>query len=172
MYSTATLIVAAQIRCSSPIWPLQNCFVAWTSVSRLGQRAEHEAAPAQQRDEEDLPEAPELDVGEALVAEPEPAFVDHALDAEVVSGERRCDYRQRDPEEKIDEEALPFCFATARDRRSDEQAARDPTEPDPDDRRLDVEAPQEIERQEVIELHSVEGLAVVIGVGHDRARAL
>ena len=31
---------------------------------------------------------------------------------------------------------------------------------------------QEIERQDVVELDAVEGLALVIGVRHDRARAL
>src|SRR5579862_8070062 len=38
------------------------------------QRAEHQRAPGDESDEEgDLPETTELDVGQALVAEPEPA---------------------------------------------------------------------------------------------------
>ena len=120
-------------------------------VAAWPQRAEHEAAPAQQRDEEqNLPEAAELDVGEALVAKPEPAFVDDALDSEIVAGERSCDDEQRHPEEQVDQEPLALRLAPAGDRRSDEQAAGDPPEPDPDDRRLKVEAPEEIVRQNVV----------------------
>ena len=117
--------------------------MASTSVSRVRpQCTEHESAPAQERGEEaDLPEAAELDIGQALVAEPEPAFVDDALDSEIVAGERRHDDEQRNPEEKIDQQALALRLAPTRDRRSDEQPARDPAESDPDDRRLEMEAP-------------------------------
>ena len=142
-------------------------------VAARPQRPEHEAAPAQQRHEEqDLPEAPELDVGQALVSEPEPAFVDQPLDAEVIAEQRGTDHEQRDPEQEIDEESLPLRLAPSGDRRRDEQPARDPAEPDPDDRRLEVEASQEVEREDVVELDPVEVFPLVIGVRHDRARAL
>ena len=142
-------------------------------IARGPQCTEHEPAPAQQRDEEqDLPEAAKLDVGEALVAEPEPAFVDHALDAEIIADQRGGDDEQRDPEQQVDEKALPFRLAATGDRRSDEQPARDPAQTDPDDRRLQVEAPEEIVRQDVVELDAVERLAIVIGVGHDCSGAL
>ena len=137
------------------------------------QRPKHQPAPAQQRDEEkDLPETSELDVGQALVAEPEPAFVDHALDAEIIAEQRGRDDEQRHPEQEVDQHALALRLAPAGDRRGDEQPARDPSETDPDDRRLEVEAPQEIEGQDVVELDAVEGRTVIIRMGHDRARAL
>ena len=108
--------------------PLQNCLRRLDQrVAARPQRAEHQPAPAQQRDEEqDLPEAAELDVGQALVAEPEPAFVDHALDAEIIADQRGRDDEQRDPEQDVDEQSLALCLAAAGDRRGDEQAARDP----------------------------------------------
>ena len=142
-------------------------------VAARPKRAKHEPAPAQQRDEEQyLPEAAELDVGQALVAEPEPAFVDHALDAEIIAEKGGDDDEQRDPEQQVDEKALALRFASAGDCRSDEQTARDPAEPDPDDRRLQMEAAQEVERQDVVELDAVEGLPLIIRVRHDRAGAL
>src|ERR1019366_9132802 len=50
------------------------------------ERAEHEQAPDHQTGEEtDLPGAAELDVGEALIAEPEPAFMDIPHDAEIIA---------------------------------------------------------------------------------------
>ena len=76
----------------------------------------------------------------ALVAEPEPALVDHALDAEIVAGQGRGDNHQRDPEQRLDQHSLAASLASAGDRRSEEKAAGDPAQTDPDDRRLGVEA--------------------------------
>ena len=62
------------------------------------QRAEHQPAPDQQADEEaDLPEPAELDVGQALIAEPEPAAVDIAHDAEPVADQRAGDDESTSP---------------------------------------------------------------------------
>ena len=133
------------------------------------QRAEHQQAPDHQAGEEaDLPGAAELDVGQALIAEPEPAFADVAHDAEIIAGERADDDEQRHPEQQIDEEALSLRLAAA-DRRRQEQGRADPGEADPDDRRLDVDVAQEVERQEAIDLDAVKARPIRVVVGHDRA---
>ena len=121
-------MVAAQIRCSSRMRAAPELPGRLDQrIAARPQRAEHQPAPAQQRDEEqDLPEAAELDVGQALVAEPEPAFVDHALDAEIIAEQRGGDDEQRHPEQQVDQQPLPLRLAAAGDRRGDEQAARDP----------------------------------------------
>ena len=68
---------------------------------------EHQQAPHDQPDEEpDLPEPPELDVRQALIAEPEPVAVDIAHDAEPVPNKRTGNDHQRDPEQQIDQNSL------------------------------------------------------------------
>ena len=133
--------------------PDQNCPAAFRhSAVRRPQRAHHQHAPQRQPDEEaDLPEAAELDIGEALVAEPEPALVDHPHDAEIVADQRAGDDQQRHPEQQIDQEMLALCLLAAGDGGGEEQRRADPGKPDPDDRRLDMDVAQEVEGQEVVD---------------------
>ena len=110
-----------------------------------------------------------MDVGEALVAEPEPFSVDVAHDAKPVADQRARDDDQSDPEQKIDQEALPRRFAAAGDGRCEEQGRADPRDADPHNRRLDVHITKKIKRQDVVQLQAIEAAPVIIGVGHDRA---
>ena len=125
------LMVAAQIRCSSRMRPVQNCRVACDSVSPVGHSARNTSTLQHQqrrRRTADLPEPAELDVGQPLIAEPEPAFVDVAHDAEIVADQRAGDDEQRDPEQEIDQQSLALRLAAAGDRRREEQAGADPAD--------------------------------------------
>src|ERR1700730_18543972 len=136
--------------------------------SRRPQRAEDEDAPDRQPSEKpDLPRPAKLDIREPLIAEPEPTSADVSHDAEIVADERGDDDEQCDPEEHVDEEALPLRLLAA-DRRSEKQGRADPRQTDPDDRRLNVDIPKEVERQEAIDLDAVKARPVRVVVGHDR----
>ena len=112
------------------------------------QRAHHQQAPEGKPDEEaDLPEATELDIGEALVSEPEPIPIDDPHDTEIVADQRARDDEQRDPEQHIDQPVLALGFLAAGNGRGEEQRGADPGETDPNDRRLDMHVAQEVERQ-------------------------
>ena len=167
------LMVEAQIRCSSRMRPDQN----WRGrLPQRGagrpQRAQHQHAPDQQAEEEaDLPEPPELDVGESLVAEPEPAVVDIAHDAELVADQRAGDDDAASPR-TADRPAIPGRVPPARRRSRARGTAPAPIQDDadPDDRRLDMHVAQEVERQEIVQIaDAVEAAPIVVGVGHDRA---
>src|SRR5579872_5672761 len=93
--------------------------------------AEHQRAPDRQpREEADLPGAAELDVGKALLAEPEPALLHVAHDVEIIARERAGDDGHRHPEERVDEPGLPFRLGAADGRRQEERRA-DPRHADP-----------------------------------------
>ena len=86
------LMVEAQIRCSMRIRPGARNLASRLPPHRRRrpQRAHHQHAPRRKPDEEsDLPEAAELDIGEALVSKPEPALVDDPPDAEVIADQIR-----------------------------------------------------------------------------------
>ena len=153
--------------------PVQNWPAAFRhSAVRRPQRPHHQQAPQRQTDEEaDLPEAAELDVGEALVAEPEPVLVDHPHDAEIIADQRAGDDQQRHPEQEIDQEMLALGLLAAGDGGREKQRRADPRKPDPDDRRLDMDVAQEVEGQEVVDRDAVEAGPVVIGMRHDDAGA-
>ena len=147
------LIVAAQIRFSSRMRPDQKLRGSPRQSSTLvGHRARNTRhAPDHEPDEEaDLPEASKLDVGEALVAEPEPALLDVAHDAEPIADQRTRDDDQRHPKQDVDEECLPARLAAAGDGGRQEQAGADPRHPDPNDWRLNVHVAQEIKWQVVV----------------------
>ena len=163
--------VAAQIRFSSLIWPGPE-LPGRLPQRRAGrpQRAEHQRAPHQQADKKaDLPEAAELDVGQALIAEPEPRVAHISHDAEPVPDQRAGNDDQRHPEQQIDQQTLAARLALAGDRRREKQAGADPPDADPDDRSLDVHVAQEVERQIMMQFEPVEAAAIVIGMRHDRA---
>ena len=165
------LIVAAQIRFSIRMRPDQNWRVACRSAAPVGHSARKTSALQISRPTKKpiCQNAAELDVGQSLVAEPEPAAVDVAHDAQPVADQRAGDDDQRHPEQHIDEQPLAARLPAAGDRRGEKQAGADPAHTDPDDRRLDVHVAQEVERQEVVQVEPVEAAPVVVGVRHDRA---
>src|ERR1019366_5883096 len=101
-----------------------------------------------------LPEAPELDIGQALIAEPEPSFVDVAHNAEVIADEGANNDEKRHPEQEIDQHGLTLGFTPAYGR-GQEQRGADPRQADPDNRSLDMHIAQEVERQDAIHLDAV-----------------
>ena len=135
------------------------------ALRQVGHRARNTSTLQTRRpsEEADLPEAAELDIGQALIAEPEPAAVDVPHDAKPVADQRAGDDDQRHPEQQIDQQPLAARLAAAGDGRREEQAGADPGDADPDDRRLDVDVAQEIERQV-----GVRGRARRSCAGHNR----
>src|SRR6185437_17068755 len=105
------------------------------------ERPQDEHAPDRKPGEEaDLPSAAELDVGEALVPEPEPAVTQvRALevphDVEVVARKGAHDDGECHPEENVNEHGLSLGFCVT-DRGRQEESGADPGKPDPDDGRL------------------------------------
>src|SRR5271165_6139273 len=114
-----------------------------------------------------LPRPAKLDVRKPLIAEPKPAFADIPYDAEIITDERADDDEQRDPEEHIHEESLAFRLAAA-NRRGEKQGRADPRQADPDNWRLNVDIPEEVEGQEAIDRDAVKARPVRVIVGHDR----
>ena len=164
------LIVAAQIRFSIRMRPDQNWRVACHRRTGRPQRPKHQGTPDQQAEEEtDLPEPPKLDVRLSLVAEPEPAIIDIAHDAQPVAGQRAGDNGQRHPEQHVDEQSLAAGFPSPCNRRSEEQPGADPADADPNNRRLDVYVPQEVKWQDLVQDQPVKAAPIVVGMRHDRA---
>ena len=64
---------------------------------------------------------------------------------------------------------LALGLLAAGDNGREEQRRADPGQADPDDRRLDMDVTQEIERKVVVDRDPVKARPVVIGMGHDRA---
>ena len=76
--------------------------------------AEDQSAPDHQSGKKsDLPETAELNIGQALIAEPEPSVLDVAHDAEIVAGESADDDKKRHPEQKIDQKPLTLGLMSA-----------------------------------------------------------
>ncbi|KGS21380.1 putative nitric-oxide reductase domain protein [Burkholderia pseudomallei MSHR7343] len=133
------------------------------------QPPQDQRAPEHEADEQaDLPEAPQLEVRQPLIAEPEPAVLDHAHDAEIVADQRAGDDHHGGPEQPVDQRPLAARFPAA-DRGREKQPGADPRQADPYDRRLNVDAAPEIERQHVVEVDAVEARAIGVVVAEDRA---
>ena len=110
------------------------------SLQRGPQAAQHQRGPQQQADEQiDLPEAAEVEIFIALVAEPEieRAGGDMAVDREPFAGERSDDDHQQADEQEIDAEALELRFSAAQQRRDIEPGGQ-PGGRDPQDGELRV----------------------------------
>ncbi len=133
--------------------------------------AEDHVAPEGEADgEADLPGPAELEIGEPLIADPEPGAVDHPHDPEIVAEQRAADDEDGDGEEEVDQSRLALRL-TPGDERSEEEGGGDPGKPDPDDRRLEVDRAERVEGEDVVEDEAVEIAALGIVVGHDAARA-
>ena len=91
------------------------------------QRTHDQKAPQRKADEEtDLPETAKLDVRQALIAEPEPALVDHPHDAEIVSDQGSRDDEERGPEQNIDPDVLALRFLSTGNGGREKQRRPDP----------------------------------------------
>lgn len=81
---------------------------------------QYQHAPENKAEKErDLPEAPELAVRKALIAEPEPSPLDDPHDAEIIADQRAGDDEHHRPEQQIYEGTLGRGFTTADCRRDE-----------------------------------------------------
>ena len=109
-------------------------------LQRRPQAAQDQRRPQQQADEQiDLPEAAEVEIFVALVAEPEVQRADAhvAVDRQPFAGERADDDDQQADEQEVDAEALELRLASAEQRR-DVEAGGEPRGRDPQHRELGV----------------------------------
>ena len=137
---------------------------------RRPQRAADQRQPDAQADEqEDLPEAAEVDVFPALVAEPEVLRQAELLHhRQPLAGERADDDDEEADEQDVDAEALVLRLVSG-DRRADVQAHAQPRGRDPQHRELRVPGAGQGVGQDVGELEAVGLLAFDLVVRGDRA---
>src|SRR5262249_46828773 len=103
-----------------------------------------------------LPEAAQVQVLGALMAEPEPELSELVVDPEELTGEAaEDDHRQRS--EKGEHSGLLSSRLAPSDQRSEEQSSRDPGRRDPEDRELEMPGPQEVVGKPGREIEAVEG---------------
>src|SRR5579884_2255859 len=121
------------------------------------QTARHKGQPDEQAgQQEQLPEAAQIDVFITLMAEPEPGVtVQFLLHAQPLAGQGTNDDDQEGGEEDVDEEALPLRFTSA-DGRSDEQAGGQPGGGDPEDAQLRVPGAHDGVGQNLVQRNAVE----------------
>src|SRR5262249_44858401 len=129
--------------------------VAWAAHRRT-QAAEHEHDPEDEADgETELPEAPEVEILGALMAEPEPEAAERVVDAEVLAEQAAENHDRERAEEHQGAQALT-AWLVAADQRREEQATRDPGGGDPEDRQLQVPRAQEVVREPSRQVETVE----------------
>ena len=139
---------------------------------RRPQRAADQGQPQQQADEqEDLPEAADVDVFPALVAEPEVVLQAQLLHhREPLAGERADHDDQQAGEQEVHAQALELRLMPG-DRRRDVQAGAQPRGGDPQHRELRVPGARQRIGQDVGQREAVGLLAFDLVVRGDRARA-
>ena len=137
---------------------------------RRPEGAHHQGQPEDQPDEQaDLPEAAEVDVLIALLAEPEAGVEAQALvDRQPLAGQRAGDDDQKGAEQDVDAEALEARLA-ATDRRRQEEPGGEEGGGDPEDRRLDVPGAGQAVGQPLGQRQAEERLALDGVVGGHRA---
>src|SRR5262245_48081218 len=132
------------------------------------QSTKNKSAPGQKPQKKaDLPKSTKLDIREPLVTEPEPVLLDVAHDAEPIANQRSRDDDKCHPKQDVDEKRLPTRIAASGHGWGQEEAAADPSHPDPDDGGLNVHVTQKIEGQVVVKFETVEAGPIVICVGHN-----
>ena len=119
--------------------------------------------------QQQLPEAPEVQVLRALVAEPEPEVAQAVVDAQPLAAEAPEDDDGESGEQREDARPLPAGLGAADDR-GEEEAARHPGGGDPEDGELEVEGPQQVVGEEPREVEAVEGARTRRGSGRGRPR--
>ena len=132
--------------------------------------APHQPQPESQSDEQqDLPEAPEIDVFVALRSQPEPQVAELLLDAHPFAGKRSDDNGDHRDEQYIHAKPLSFRFSAA-DCRNDVQAGRQPGGGDPENSDLQMPGARDRIGQPFRKRDSVEAAAFDTVVGDDRAQ--
>ncbi|MNS56322.1 hypothetical protein D3C72_891780 [compost metagenome] len=131
---------------------------------------DHQAQPEEQAHEQKhLPEAAQIDVLVALVAEPEVGRVGQALlgDGEPLAGHRARHDDQQTHEEEVHAQALELGLVAGH-RRGDVEARRQPGRRDPEDAQLRVPGARHRVGQHLVDRDAVEGAAFDAVVGrHD-----
>ncbi len=125
-------------------------------ADRRPQRPVHEHEPAREADrQQELPEAAEVQVLRALVAEPEPQAAEAVVEAQPLAAEAAEDDDGEGREQREHTRALPAGLGAADDRR-EEEAAGHPGGGDPEDGELEVEGSQEVVGKKVRQVDPVE----------------
>src|SRR5450759_3786718 len=121
--------------------------------------------------QQELPEAAEVQVLRALVAEPEPKRTQAIVDAQPLAAEAPEDDDREGHKKREGARSLPARLGAADDRR-EEEAASNPRGGDPEDGELKVERPQQVVGEDPREVDPVEGagLDTIVGEGAARQR--
>ena len=119
-------------------------------------RTSHSTKPDEQQD---LPEASEIDVFITLAAEPEPHIAKTLLDAKPFAGERSADHENQCTEECVDTEPLVLRFVSA-DGRANIESGGQPRRRDPEDGDLQMPGAGDGVGQILGERESKEGLSL------------
>ena len=123
---------------------------------RGAEGAEHEDDPEEQTDrEQQLPEASEVEILRALVAEPEPEIAEPIVDAEALADEATADDDGKRAEQRERAETLHRWFLTA-DEWCEEETTRDPRGGDPENGELEMPGAKQVVRQPAREIETVE----------------
>ena len=142
----------------------QRSVLALANQCRFESR-DHQHKPQHQADEQqDLPEASEIDVFISLTAEPEPHVAETLLDAQPFAGERSADHENQRTEECVHTKPLVLRLVTA-DSRSNVKSGGQPRRSDPENGDLEMPGARDGVGQILSERKSKEGLALDTVVG-------